>query len=226
MAKRNPFEAQLKDEGLDSIDKTTEFLVSKFGRVGSAVTVKEEKGSQAASASPGNWTLTAEMSAAIHDIVDHPALEKRHREILRAYLDCDCNWDAVAKKARCSMSKISEVIERVKTLMLHPDELPTAVDVSDEDDTVELHTPPEAALSFEDIEASLELSAKTAHRIIKAVAEVSVIGNGELKANESATRTLVLLRRAEMECLSKGGRKAKATNEDLHEVASQNKVEK
>lgn len=221
--KGSPFEATLKKEGLAPL----EFRAERDG--GDADRIAPERGARAGGtrnevASPEVRAFTAEMAGAIHDIVDHPALEPRHREILQAYLGNDCVWEKVAKKAKCSMSKISEVIERVKELMLHPDEMPTAVDVSDENDDV-MVTSPEAALSFSDIEESLALSAKTAHRIIKHVSTVPIIGNGELKANESATRTLILIRRDELQYLNKGGKRgAKADPDELHAIASQNKV--
>lgn len=219
---KNPFEAQLRAESLGPIDSSPD--------ASGSVRVNREKGAHAGGSKhvepePGALEFTAEMAAAMHDIVDHPALEPRHREILRAYLEQDLNWDRVAKKCRCSMSKISEVIERAKHLMLHPNEEPTAVDVSNEDDDVELNAPVEMALSFDDIEESLAISAKTAHRIIKAVAQTPIIGNGELKANESAVRTLVLLRKSELDYLNRSGRKrAPASSDDLHGLASQNKV--
>lgn len=213
--KRGDLEAQLRAEKLAPITMDD-------GAGG--LRVQPEKGSRAAQADGESFEVTGEMSAAMHEIVEHPALEPRHREILKAYLECDLNWDAVAKRCRCSMSKVKEVIERAKHLMLHPDEAPTAVDVSNEDDEVELDAPVEMALSFEDIEESLAISARTAHRIIKAVSEVRLIGNGELKANESATRTLVLLRKSELEYVNKSGKRRPAATEDLHELAGKNKV--
>jgi hypothetical protein len=205
---RNPFEARLRAEGLTPIDEKPNAY-----------------GAQSVNASPKILALATEMSAAAHEITDHPALSAREREIWTAYLANNTNWDETVASVRCSKAKLSEVIDRVQYLMLHPDEGEVV-----EESSLRLEIPPDDQLPptdmFADIETSLELAAKTAHRVVLAVSQRGIITNDEVKANESAVRTLVLLRRSELEYekIMKNNSRPQLTSEQIHEIAAKNKV--
>ncbi|MDQ3259288.1 MAG: hypothetical protein M3Q00_00645 [Pseudomonadota bacterium] len=175
-----------------------------------------------------NLEFAAEMATAAETYRDHPRLTERERQIWGAYLDLDGNWKAVAKVCRCGEDTLSAVIQRVKALMVDPEN--ARIDEMGDDEDVVVDTPPDGdspqEVRFRDIEDSLDLAAKTAHRVIRHVAAKSVITGAELKLHESATRTLMLIRRNELEYLRAAGTGTNPVSlRDLHAMAASAKVE-
>jgi hypothetical protein len=209
---KTQLEAKLRSEGLQPHDMQRS---------------QPEHGARSADAM--NLEFATEMANAAESYRDHPRLTERERQIWGAYLDLEGNWKAVAKVCRCGEDTLSAVIQRVKALMVDPENARIDEEDESEDRDVIVDTPPDGEspqeVRFRDIEDSLDLAAKTAHRVIRHVAAKSVITGAELKLHESATRTLMLIRRNELEYLRAAGTGSGATSRDLHAMAAKPKVE-
>jgi hypothetical protein len=170
--------------------------------------------------------FAAEMADAARDIASHPALTEAERAIWTMHVK-DFTFEAIAKVNSCSKSTVQQVVERVKALMVDPDELAraaVAAAAQARNSVANSPGPDEADQVFQNLERSIALGAHNAHRVIVNIHGKSAISGDDVGDNERAVRTLLNVRKSELDYLRLGVRGAPASDDEIRKIAGSEKV--
>jgi hypothetical protein len=165
-------------------------------------------------AARGAFYAAAELAEAGWALVGDPRLTDKAQRVWAAYMEAGGVMErGFHTRLGVSYGTVYEVIDACKALMTLPDGAPMPRNKHyrerDPDDVPEeriVDTPPESKLPegerFEDLEKSLELAARNAHRLIVHVSRRDILTEEDLRSNEVASRTLVAIRNAEFRYLN------------------------
>lgn len=178
----------------------------------------------------GAFYAADEMAAAAWALLDDLRLTDKARRVWRAYVEAGGEMErGFHTRLGVSYGTVYEVIAACKALMTLPDGAPMPRNkhyrAQDDDGPAEpvVTTPPEATLPagerFEDLEKSLELAAKNAHRLIVHVARQATLTEEDVRSNEIASRTLVAIRNAEFRYLNVPVKPGSPAEEGLQAIA-------
>ena len=159
--------------------------------------------------------LAAEHADAARDILDHPALSDREREIWGLYVD-GLRDEELQKAAKCNTTTARKVIARVKSLMLAPGEAIPAKRAEKD-----LVASKDLAVDLED---TIALGAANAHRVITNIFDTKANDAESVENNERAVRTVLAIRKSEWEYLQRTRPGTGAPDEEVRKVAGAVKV--
>lgn len=162
--------------------------------------------------------FAAEMADAAQDILGHPSLNARDRAIWGMVIE-QLSYGVIASRVPCSKTTVQVTVERIKGLMVNQGELAKAREAPKA-------KPPkdEAAEVFRDLERTIELGVHNAHRVITDINTRSAYTTDDVENNERAVRTILNVRKSELEYLRLGRPQPGATPDELRNLAGQEKV--
>lgn len=154
----------------------------------------------ARSADATDLILAAEMGDAARAILHHPAMSRRHRAVWSRHC-VGKTYNEIAAECRCSFREVSSTIDHAQALMLRPNwELHMTRPPTKKKRATE---PAPSAEAFADVEATLEMGIKIAHRKIAELYTKPILESDDMADNERAVHTLLAVRRSELDYLKR-----------------------
>lgn len=159
--------------------------------------------------------VAAELADAAHDILSHPSLTERERQIWGLHLQ-EVSWDRMAQIVGCSTSTVNNAIRRVKALMVSQAELAACAEPSEK--------PASPHVEMPDLEDSVALGALNAHRVIQSIHARKGESAEDVENNERAVRTVLAIRKSEWEYMQRLKPERGAPDDEVRRIAGSERV--
>ena len=153
--------------------------------------------------------LAAEHAEAARDILSHPSLTDREREVWGYYVDGLRDLELLAA-AKIDKTNANKIIARVKALMLAPGDAGPP--------------PKDEKAATIDLEDTIELGARNAHRVIEDIHKRASTDVEDVENNERAVRTILAIRKSEWEYHFRSKPASGASDDEVRRVAGSERV--